>query len=280
MSAARDSQAPELDEVERHRMPLIEHLREFRNRMIVSAGALIVGAGIGLTIATDIYDFLRAPIMAVFHDQPQNRMDRFYLRLTEPVRSLIPATHVDGSLNIGNSPLEGMYSYFQIGLIAGAVIASPVIAWQIWKFVAPALYSKEKRWIFPLAFFSSLLFIAGALFCYAIIFPVSFPFFLTALEASAVISVQGYLEAIVQMLLGFGVCFQLPVVTWFLAKIGVIDHRDLIGWFRYAVVVIFIVAAIVTPTPDMLTQTLLALPLIVLYIIGIGVAWVSSTKVR
>ena len=280
MTVAKERQAPELDDVERHRMPLIEHLREFRNRMIVSAIALFAGAGVGLTLATDIYDFLRAPIMALFNERPQNRMDHFYLRLTEPVRSLIPSTHVSGSLNIGNSPLEGMYSYFQIGLIAGAVIASPVIALQIWKFVAPALYSKEKRWIFPLAFFSSLLFVAGALFCYAVIFPVSFPFFLTALEASAVISVQGYLEAIVHMLLGFGLCFQLPVVTWFFAKIGAIDHRDLIGWFRYAMVGIFIVAAVVTPTPDMLTQTLLALPLIGLYIIGIGVAWVSSTKVR
>jgi sec-independent protein translocase protein TatC len=271
---------PELDEVERNRMPLIEHLRELRKRVVIAASAIFLGAIGGLFVATDVYDFLRAPIMAVFHEQPRTRMDVFYLWISGPVRALVPSPHIQGSLNVGNSPLEGMYSFFQIGLITGLVAAGPVVAWQIWRFVAPALYSNEKRWMFPLALSSSALFVSGALFCYAVIFPVSFPFFLTTLEASAVISVQGYLEAVVRMLIGFGLCFQLPVVTWFLARIGLIDHRDLIKGFRYAVVGIFVVAAIVTPTPDVLTQTLLALPLIVLYVLGIGVAWLWSTKRR
>ncbi len=268
------------DEVERHRMPLIEHLKELRVRLLWSVAALVVGMGVGLAFATDVYDFLRAPIMAIFNDQPKNDMDRLYLWLTGPLRGLLPDIHVDGSLNIGNSPLEGMYSWMQIGLISGAVLASPVIAYHVWQFVAPGLYATEKRWVFPLALSSSFLFISGAMFCYAVLFPVTFPFFLTTLDATAVISVQGYLEAVVQMMIGLGLCFQLPIVVWFFARIGLIDHRDLIKYFRYAVVVIVFVAAIVTPTPDILTQSLLSVPLIGLYVLSIAVAWLFTTKVR
>jgi sec-independent protein translocase protein TatC len=261
-------------------MPLIEHLVELRTRVMRSVAAGIVGMFAGLYFATDVYDFLRAPIQAVFLTEPKNRMDHFYWWLTGPIREALPAPHVPGSLNIGGSPLEGMYSYFQIGVISGAVLAAPVIAWQLWQFIAPGLYQSEKRLVFPLTLSSTALFLTGAFFCYAVIFPVSFPFFLTALDASAVISVQGYLESVVWMLIGFGLCFQLPVVIWFLAKIGVVDHTDLIRGFRYAIVGIFVAAAVVTPTADILTQSLLAIPLTGLYIIGIGVARVSSTKER
>jgi sec-independent protein translocase protein TatC len=269
-----------IDEVERNRMPLLEHLKELRIRLLWSVGALGVGMAVGLAFAEDVYNFLRAPIMAIFNEAPKNDMDRFYLWLTGPIRSVLPNVHVDGSLNIGNSPLEGMYSWMQVGLISGAVLASPFIAFQIWQFVAPGLYSTEKRWVFPLALSSSFLFISGALFCYAVLFPVTFPFFLTTLDATAVISVQGYLQSVVQMMLGLGLCFQLPIVVWFLAKVGLVDHLDLIRYFRYAIVVIVFVAAVVTPTPDILTQSLLSVPLIGLYIVGIGVAWFSTTKVR
>lgn len=280
ISRTKPTDAEAADEVERHRMPLIEHLKELRTRLLWSLGALAVGMAVGLAFAHDVYDFLRAPVMAIFNEQPKNDMDRFYLWLTAPIRDLLPAVHVDGSLNIGNSPLEGMYSWMQIGLISGAVLASPVIAYQVWQFVAPGLYSAEKKWVFPLAISSSFLFISGAMFCYAILFPVTFPFFLTTLDATAVISVQGYLEAVVQMMIGLGLCFQLPIAIWFLARIGLVDHVDLIKFFRYAIVVIVFVAAIVTPTPDILTQGLLSVPLIGLYVLSIAVAWLFTTKVR
>jgi sec-independent protein translocase protein TatC len=235
---------------------------------------------VGLAFATHIYDFLRAPIQAVFLAAPKTDMDRFYWRLTGPVRGLLPAEPIQGTLNVGSSPLEGITAFFQVGLIGGIVLALPVIAHQMWRFVAPALYQSERRLVFPLTAASTVLFLLGASFCYAIILPVSLPFFLTALDASAIISVQGYLQAIVRMLVGFGLCFQLPVVIWFLAKIGLVDHRDLIRFFRYAVVAIFVVAAIVTPDPTIFTQLLLAIPLIGLYGVGIGVAWFSTTKGR
>lgn len=271
---------PPADEVEAHRMPLIEHLKELRRRVLWSMGLLMVGMIVGLMFANDVYDFLRAPIQAIFLPEPKTDMDRLYFWLTTPIRLIIPPIHVDGSLNIGSSPLEGMYSWFQVGLISGAVLASPFIAWQIWQFIAPGLYSTEKKYVLPLAISSSFLFCLGVLFCYAVLFPITFPFFLTTLDATAVISVQGYLEAVVQMMIGLGVCFQLPIVVWFFARIGLVDHIDMIKLFRYAVVAIVLIAAIVTPTPDALTQCLLSLPLILLYIVGIGVAYFASTKKR
>jgi sec-independent protein translocase protein TatC len=281
MAAPAQVPGPDGPDPEQHRMPLMAHLIELRNRVVVSAVALGIGMVIGLIFAEDLFDLLRAPIQAVFHTEAQNRMDTFYLWLTGPINAVVPRIHVEGSLNIANSPLEGMYSYFQVGLIGGALLASPVIAWQLWRFIAPGLYMTEKRYVLPLAMASSGLFGTGVLFCYAIMFPVIFPFFLTQLTGvTAVVSVQGYLESIVWMMLGMGVCFQLPVIVWFLAKIGLIDHRDMIKWLRYAIVGIFVAAAVVTPTSDIFTQTVVAVPLMGLYVVGIGVAWFSSTKVR
>jgi sec-independent protein translocase protein TatC len=124
-----------------------------------------------------------------------------------------------------------------------------------------------------------VLFIAGAAFAYYAIFPLAFPFFLDVLDVEVSLSISGYLKAIVKMMIAFGVCFQLPVVSWFLARMGVIDHIDMTQGFRYAVPVIFLFAAILTP-PDPLTQTALGIPLIFLYGVGIIVAYFASTKVR
>lgn len=272
--------SPPPDEVERHKMPILEHLRELRTRLLWSVGWLIVGMAIGLVFANDVYDFLRAPIQAVFNEQPQNDMDRLYLWMTAPLRSMLPSTHVPGSLNVGSSPLEGMYAWLQIGLISGTTLASPFIAWQGWQFIAPGLYSTEKRYVLPLALSSSFLFISGAMFCYAVLFPVTFPFFLTTLDATAVISVQGYLEAVVQMMIGLGVSFQMPIGVWFAARMGLVDHIDLLRGFRYATVAIVLLAAIITPTPDIFTQLLLSVPLLGLYLLGIVVAYFATTKVR
>lgn len=266
------------NEVEQ-RMPLIEHLKELRYRVMVSGGAVFVGMLVGMVAATDIYQFLRAPIQAIFLEEPENRWDRLYLQATAPIRDLIGDVHVPGSLNIGGSPLEGMYAWLHIGLLAGAVLAAPIIAYQAWAFVAPGLYATERRLVIPLSMASTFLFLLGASFCYVVIFPVSFPFFLQALEASAIISVQGYLQAIVWMMLGFGACFQLPVGVWFLSKLGLVDHWDMIHGFRYATVGIVIVAAIMTP-PDVITQILLSIPLLALYAVGIVVSYFTTTKQR
>lgn len=244
------------DEVEQNRMPLLDHLIELRTRMMWAGGALILGMLVSLAVVDEIYAWLVAP---------------FQLAILE--------AGVEGGLAIVNSPFEGIYTWLRVAFFGGLAMASPVIALQGWLFVAPGLYSSEKKVIIPLAITSTGLFFGGALFCYYVIFPYAFPFFLQVIDAQATLSISGYLSAILKMMAAFGASFQLPVVTFFLARIGLIDHKDMVGSFRYAVVAIFALAAVITP-PDVLTQSLLAGPLIVLYCISIGVAWLFTTKDR
>lgn len=258
MSAPReeiDEEGP-LDEVEQYRMPLLDHLRELRNRLLAATAALVVGFCISFAFVNEIMAFI-----------------------TAPVREALAANHIGGGLAIVNSPFEGMTVWMQAAFIGAIVLSSPVIAYQLWAFIAPGLYQTERRLVAPLAFSSTALFFLGAAFAYYVIFPYAFPFFFTVVDADVSLSIQGYLNAVLKMLIAFGMSFQLPIGTFFLARLGFIDHIDMRSSFRYAIVGIFIVAAIITP-PDVLTQTLLAIPLIILYVLSIGVAWMFSTKVR
>jgi sec-independent protein translocase protein TatC len=268
-----------VDEMEHGRMPLLDHLRELRRRLMRAAAAVVVGMACCIWFTDELLAFLTAPVRQTLGDLRDTNVDRLYLWLSSPVQPALEGVQVEGTLAITSSPLEGVMTYMMVGLIGGVVVASPVVAYEVWAFVAPGLYAKEKRVVVPLALASTLMFGVGCLFSYAIIFPLSFPFFLSVIDAEAVLSVDGYLQAVTRMTMAFGACFQLPVATWFLARIGLIDHYDMIKAFRYAVVVIFIVAAIITP-PDVLTQILLGVPLCLLYVLGIGVAWASTTKVR
>jgi sec-independent protein translocase protein TatC len=253
--STNDSNNP-ADPVEEHRMPLLEHLRELRDRVVWSALSLTIGMLICLAFANDIYSWLTQPFLQAIED-----------------------VGVEGGLSIVHSPFEGIYTYLRVSFVGGVVLSLPMIAYQVWLFVAPGLYSDERRVVWPLAFSSSALFLLGGAFAYYVIFPAAFPMFLSVIDAQANLSIDGYLSGVVRMMLAFGLCFQLPVVTWFLARIGLIDHRDMVGGFRYAFVAMFIIAALITP-PDVLTQSLLAIPMVILYLIGIIIAWLFSTKVR
>jgi sec-independent protein translocase protein TatC len=244
------------DEVEAHRMPLLEHLKELRTRMIWSAGAVLVGMLVSLAFTDQIIAFITAPANVALEE-----------------------AEVGGGLSIVNSPFEGIYVYLRAAFLGALVIASPVVSWQVWGFIAPGLYKTERRLVLPLAASSTGLFLGGAGFAYYVIFPYAFPFFFTIIKADVSLSVEGYLGAVIRMMMAFGVCFQLPVIVFFLARLGLVDARDLIKGFRYAVVAIFVVAALITP-PEVLTQMLLAAPLVLLYGVGIGVAWLFSTKQR
>jgi len=244
------------DEVDLHRMPLLEHLKELRDRALWAAGALLLGMLGSLAFVEEIYDWLTSPFLDALAD-----------------------AGVEGGLSLVHSPFESIYTWLAVAFFGGVVLALPMIAFQIWQFVAPGLYSTERRVVLPLAFSSSVLFIGGALFAYYAIFPLAFPFFLSVLEVDVSLSISGYLKAIVKMMVAFGLCFQLPVVAFFLARMGLIDHVDMTKGFRYAIPVIFLFAALLTP-PDPLTQTALGIPLILLYGVGIIVAYFTSTKVR
>src|SRR4029077_2248401 len=148
-----------------------------------------------------------------------------------------------------------------------------------WRFVAPGLYDTEKRLALPFAIAGSFFFLMGASFCYELVFPVGFRFFLeeyASIDVAPQIRISEYLTFAARMLLAFGITFELPVVTFFLARLGVLTHRTLLGVGRYAIVVIFIVAAVLTPGPDVASQLLMAAPLLVLYALSIGVAWAAA----
>ena len=243
-------------EIDDFRMPLLEHLKELRDRSLWAAAAL----GLGMLISL-------------------NFVDEIYRWLTDPFLIAVEEAGVKGGLSMVTSPFESIYSWLAVAFFGGVVLALPMIALEGWLFIAPGLYNTEKKVVVPLAFSSSVLFVAGALFAYYVLFPLAFPFFLNVLDVEVGLSISGYLKAIVKMMIAFGVCFQLPVVSWFLARMGLIDHRDMTEGFRYAVPVIFLIAALLTP-PDPLTQTALGVPLVLLYGVGIVVAYFASTKVR
>ena len=246
----------EFDPVEAYQMPLLEHLRELRTRLVVSLVATAVGVALCFSYTDVIWDFLVAPMNEALVASEKGQM-------------------------VIIAPLEGFLTYLKVALVAGLGVASPVISYQIWRFVAPALYPKEKRLVVPLMLASTLLFLMGAAFCYTVIFKFAFPFFIeiTADDVQANLSIASYLGLVTRLLVAFGVCFQLPVVVFFLARVGLIDARDMVVFFRYGVVGIFVLSALLTP-PDVLSQMLMAAPMIVLYIVGIGVAWLFTTKER
>lgn len=266
VDAAREQQRQErelerldkdLEEVESFRMPLMDHLVELKNRVLWALLATGIGVLISANFANEIYGFLIAPMVRAISETPGIR----------------------GNIEIVGSPFEGVFVWLRVTLLAGVALASPVISWQVWQFIAPGLYRTERRIVLPLSMASVALFFSGAAFCYYGIFPYAFPFFLEVLGLDATISADGYLSAVLRMMLAFGACFQLPVGAFFLARMGAIDARDMAGGFRYAVVVIFVLAALITP-PDPLTQGLLAIPMVLLYGVGIIIAWMASTKQR
>jgi sec-independent protein translocase protein TatC len=270
---------PSTEDAEETRMPLLEHLRELRHRLLVAVGAVLAGMAVCFAFASELLAFMTAPMREVLGGLDDTAVDRAYTFLTVPIHRVYEPVISEGTLAITSSPLEGVYTYMLVAAAGGAILASPVVTYQLWRFVAPGLYKTERRVVLPLALSSTLMFLLGSLFAYAVIFPVAFPFFLTVIDAEAVLSIDGYLKTVVRMMLAFGLCFQLPVGTWFLARLGLVDHKDMIKGFRYAVVAIFVIAAIITP-PDILTQILLGVPLVILYGVGIVVAYFATSKVR
>jgi len=234
------------------RMPLTAHLDELRTRLIRALLATAAGALVAWLVIEHLVAFLLAPLAAL-----------------RPEESFI----------IGTGVTEAFFTKLKVAVIAGLFLASPVLFFQAWRFVAPGLYRREKRVALPFSIAASAFFIAGAAFCYWLVFPVAFSFFLAefaSIGVAAQIRVSEYLSFASRMLLAFGVTFELPVVTFFLARLGILTHRTLIAWWRYAIVTIFVAAAVLTPGPDVASQMLMAAPLLVLYVLSIGVAYVVA----
>jgi sec-independent protein translocase protein TatC len=198
--------------------------------------------------------------------------ERLFQLISDPVRAALP----EGSSLVFINAVEPFFTYLKIGAIAGAIIALPVILWQVWAFLAPGLYGHEKRFAIPFVLASCLCFGAGAWFGFTYVFPTIFTFlvrFGTATgEIAAMLSMGAYLSLASKLLLAFGLVFELPIVIFFLARTGAVDHLWLRKNRKYALILAFLIGAILTP-PDVFSQTALALPFILLYEVGIWLAF-------
>jgi sec-independent protein translocase protein TatC len=234
-------------------MGLLEHLEELRRRLIVALSAVVGGALVGLIVADRVFDFVM-----------------------QPLRQALPA----GAERIYTEPTEGFGVYLQVVILTGLIVASPVVLWQAWAFIAPGLYTREKRVAIPFVMSATCCFLAGAAFSHYIAFPAATTFL--ASFSNDYIKFRPRLgpsfAMYLHMLLIFGATFQMPTVTMFLARLGMITARWLIRHVKYAILLIFIVAAVATPTADPSGQIVLAVPMLVLYAISIVVAWVCAPR--
>jgi sec-independent protein translocase protein TatC len=249
-AAAKD--APDQGPPEGEKLPFTAHLEELRSRLIKAAIGVVAGFAICYTVSEQLFGFL-----------------------VQPLEEALP----EGSHLAIIRVQEGFLTHLKISLLAAVFLASPVILFQVWRFVAPGLYPQEKRYVWPFVGSATLFFLVGGAFAYWVVFPFGFKFLLGYASDSiqATISIDAYLGFAARLLLAFGVVFELPVVVFFLARMGLVTHRTLGRGRGYALVVIIILAAVLTP-PDVFTQLLMAGPLYALYEISILVARIFGTK--
>ncbi len=241
------------DEFAEGKMSFLEHLEELRKRIINACLGVAVGIALSFFFIQQIFVFLMAPANA---------------------------TLPEGSRLIYTQPTEAFSLYIQISLISGALFASPWIMYQVWGFIAPGLYANEKRFVVPFVVFSTTGFVAGAAFNHYVAYPFVMTYFASFNTPNLVYMPQlSYVWGLyVKMLLGLGLIFQMPTVVFFLAKMRVLTARFLLKQFKLAVLLIFITAAVVTPTGDPMTLMIFAAPMIGLYLISIAIAFIVGPK--
>ena len=238
----------EIDE----KQPFMSHLEELRKRLIICAIAI----GIGFAVS---YFF----------------SERLFEILIYPLKKVLP----EGEQLVYTALPEMFFTYLKVALITGILAAAPVIFYEIWMFIAPGLYQREKKYVIPFVVSSTILFVGGALFGYFIVFKYGFEFFVGFTDENVKIlpKVKEYFSFSIKLLFAFGLVFELPVVIFFLTKMGVVTPDVLMQKRKYAILLTFVAAAILTP-PDVVTQLMMAGPLIVLYEIGIIISKMAKKK--
>ncbi|KYF59847.1 preprotein translocase subunit TatC, partial [Sorangium cellulosum] len=253
--AARDAE----DELgEDKPMSFWEHLDELRKRLVRSVLVFFAACVVGWEVRERLLHFLTVPFVDAWRDQN------------------LPGTP---SLHFG-APAAAFVAYFKLSMIGGAALASPFIFYQLWAFIAPGLYAREKRFVIPFVLFSTLLFVGGGLFGWRAAFPISFGYFLSMagtvggdITITPTVMMGDYLDFVAQLLLGFGIIFEIPLIVLFLSIAGVINYLQLILFGRWFVFAAFILAAILTP-PEITSQLVMAVPMCLLYVVSIGLAYV------
>jgi sec-independent protein translocase protein TatC len=243
------------DRAELPGMSLMEHLDELRRRIIHSAAYLAVGFVVAYFFHERLYGLVQEPL------------DRLHIKLNY--------TH----------PMDPLNLYLQVSLIGGAILASPFILYQVWLFIAPGLYQKERRFVVPFMAATVALFMLGAGFGYFYVLPGALEILIVKFGSkfNPIVTIEEYTGFFLSIILGLGISFELPILIFFLAMFGIVSPQFLWKNIRYAILAVFLVAAIITPSPDPWTMCIYAIPMLGLYMIGIAVAWwvhPSSRKAR
>jgi sec-independent protein translocase protein TatC len=230
-------------------MTLLDHLFELRSRVTWSAAAVVVGMlpFMYLPLGVNVIEFL-----------------------IEPAKSQNPEFVAQAI-----SPMENIVTYFSMALKGGIAIGMPMLIYQVLRFVTPALTPQEKRWVFPIVFGTTVSFFLGLVFCYYVVLPAAYAFLFSFGKEFADVTptISSYMGLTLRLLLVMGFVFQTPILIMGLAKFGLVNAKQLRGWWRWALVGSFAISAVATPTPDPVTQTLVGGPMFILYLFGIGLAW-------
>ena len=226
-------------------MSLMEHLDELRKRIVHSALYLAAGFIVAWIFKDRLLHFLQGPLLKI------------------------------GKSLVFTHPMDALNLYLQVALLAGAILASPFILFQVWLFIAPGLYQKEKRFVWPFMLATVGLFLAGASFGYFYVLPGAMKILIIDMghNFTPMITIEDYSSFFLSIILGLGISFELPILIFFLAMFGIVSPRFLWKNIRYAILAVFIVAAVICPSPDPWTMCIYAIPMLALYLIGIGVAW-------
>ena len=226
------------------------HIADLRKRLVISCLTVAAMFFVCFSFYEPILNWMMVPVEAVL-----------------PKNSQMVAVEIQ----------ETFFTALKVAFFAGFIVSLPVIFWQLWLFLAPGLYDHEKKLVIPFVFFATLMFVSGSAFAYYIVVPVGFEFLINfgSTVVTVLPSIGKYVGFFTKLLIGFGIAFELPVITFFLAKIGLVDDRMLKDFFRYAIILIFVVSALLTP-PDVISQLLMAAPLTILYGVSIYIAKVFN----
>ncbi|HUP61582.1 MAG TPA: twin-arginine translocase subunit TatC [Thermoanaerobaculia bacterium] len=236
------------------KMGFLDHLEELRRRLLLSFMAVAAGFFVCWAFAEKIYGKLQEPLTQFL--APGDKLA--YTRLTAP-----------------------FFLYMKVAFFAGIFVAAPFVLYQLWLFIAPGLYKRERRLAAPFIIFGSIFFIAGGYFGYRFLLPATCGFFVeTGKQFKQMVTVDDYFSFSSTIILATGAVFETPILIFFLARLGIVTPAFLMQKFKYAVVLAFVIAAIITPTPDVVTQAALAIPMILLYLIGVLVAFLFAKKVE